>query len=161
MNSNKLIYLLNDQRFKNKDLNLSYRTINHYDSKGLLLSERSNDSSWRTYNAVEVIWLSLIIILREFGITIKNIQKLKHNIFIDGKYGNIDKAEFINQSFENEIADSILAKKELYILIFKDMTYTFHDDTSLKQWQNTIYKNNPHLNIPLSPIIQKIYKLLF
>lgn len=132
---------------------MSYRTLNHYDSLGLLLINRKDSKSWRKFNTIEYVWIELIVILREIGMTLSKIKTLKTKIFKEGIRGSIDKANFINKSFEEEITLSITNKYDLYILIFNDCSYTFHDSTSLQQWHNGIYKNEPHINVPLSNII--------
>ncbi|WP_128756040.1 MerR family transcriptional regulator [Leeuwenhoekiella aequorea] len=144
--------------FSANDIDLTYRTINHYEKKGLLLSERGDSRSWRHFSAIEVIWLNLIASLREMGMPLVKVVDLYSKLFIEGKYGSIDKASFIIKSFEDEIIESIFYKKDLYILIFFDGSYTFHDSSTLSQWHKGVYKNEPHINIPLKNIIQNIYK---
>ncbi|WP_282179053.1 MerR family transcriptional regulator [Maribacter stanieri] len=139
--------------FNKKDLTVSYRTVNHYDSMGVLIGKRTSSKKWRKFNAIELIWIELVVILREIGMPLLKILKLKDKIFNEGKIGSIDKANFINKSFEDEIILSIIKKYDLYILVFNDCNFTFHDSVSLQQWHNGIYKNEPHVNVPLSNII--------
>ncbi|ADV48707.1 hypothetical protein Celal_1394 [Cellulophaga algicola DSM 14237] len=146
--------LLNAQLKKN-DLSVSYRTLNHYDSMNILISNREDSKKWRRFNAIEFVWIELVMILREIGMPISKILHLKNRLFDEGKEGSIDKANFINKSFEEEIFLSIINKYELYILVFNDSSYTFHDSDSLQQWHNGIYKNEPHINIPLTNIINE------
>lgn len=147
---------LNRPLFSTKDVDLTYRAINHYEEKKIILTKRKDNTSWRKYTAIEVVWLNLVSSLREMGLSLMAIQRLYTRLFIDGKFGNIDKANFINKSFEDEILESIIYKKELYILIFSDSTYTFHDSASLAQWHDGIYKNEPHINVPLTGFIKEV-----
>ncbi|MEZ4858534.1 MAG: MerR family transcriptional regulator [Flavobacteriaceae bacterium] len=147
---------LSEYKFNKKDISLSYRALNHYDEQGLLISERPSNNEWRTFNGFELIWLNLIVILREIGFSLKKIKTLKRNLFEIGQKGLIDRANYINRSFYEEILLSIEGKYSLFILIFYDSTYTFHDTTSLNQWNNSVYKNEPHINIPLSNIIKDV-----
>jgi DNA-binding transcriptional MerR regulator len=142
--------------FTSADTLLSYRTLNHYDELGLLLNSRENKKNWRKFNSIELIWINLISILREIGFPLKKILKLKKKMFEEGRKGMIDKANFINKSFEEEIIQSLTDKYELYILIFSDCHYTFQDSNSIQQWGNSVYKNEPHINIPLSQIISDV-----
>jgi len=146
--------------FKKKDLSISYRTLNHYDSLSLLLINRKDSKSWRKFNVIELVWIELVVILREIGMSLSKIKILKTKIFEEGKKGSIDKANFINKSFEEEITLSVINKYDLYILIFNDCNYTFHDSTSLQQWHNGVYKNEPHINVPLSNIILEALRIV-
>lgn len=141
--------------FKKNDLTISYRTLNHYDSTGILISERTNPNQWRKFSSIEFIWIELVMELREIGMPLSKILILKNKLFEEGKKGSIDKANFINKSFEEEITLSIINNYDLYILIFNDCNYTFHDSLSLQQWHNGVYKNEPHINVPLSNIIKE------
>ena len=138
--------------FQKNDLSISYRTLNHYDSKRILLNKRENSRQWRKFNAIEFVWIELVIILREIGMPLSKIKLLKNKLFEEGKKGSIDKANFINKSFDEEITLSLFNKYDLYLLVFIDCSYTFHDSTSLQQWHNGVYKNEPHINIPLTSL---------
>ncbi|MFA5297941.1 MAG: MerR family transcriptional regulator [Lutibacter sp.] len=141
--------------FKKNDFTISYRTLNHYDVTGILISERTNPNQWRKFSSFEFIWVELVMELREIGMPLSKILILKNKLFEEGKKGSVDKANFINKSFEEEITLSIINNYDLYMLIFNDCNYTFHDSQSLQQWHNGVYKNEPHINIPLSNIIQE------
>ena len=159
MNKIKLEHL-EQNIFSSKDTLISYRTLNHYDRLGLLNQSRSSTRVWRRFNSYELIWLHLIASLREIGFPLKKIKKLKKKIFEEGKKGSIDKANFINKPFQEEIFNSLANKYDLYILVFADCNYTFHDSASLKQWHLSIYKSEPHINIPLESIIDHtLFKL--
>jgi len=155
-NINKLNGKLSAPVFSKKDILLSYRMLNHYDEMGLLIGKRDNIKQWRKFNGFDYIWINIIIILREIGVPLKKIKYLKTKLFEEGRSGNIDKANFINQSFQEEVLSSIIDKYELYLLVFYDNSYTFHDSTSLNQCHNGVYKNEPHINIPLSNIISEV-----
>lgn len=139
--------------FKKNDLTVSYRTLNHYDTKGILISVRTNPYQWRKFNSIEFVWIELVMTLREIGMPLSKVLILKNKLFEEGKKGSIDKANFINKSFEEEITLSIINNYDLYILVFNDCNYTFHDSLSLQQWHNGVYKNEPHINVPLTNII--------
>lgn len=157
--NNKLTYeYLIIKKFSKKHLEISYRTLNHYDENHILLSDRVSTANWRKFNTFEFIWIKIILKLREIGYSINKTQTLKEKIFIEGIKGSIDKANFINKSFYQEIIDCINNEYDLYLLIFLDGNYTFHDSTSINQWQNDIYKKEAHINIPLKKIITEAIK---
>ncbi|MGS2738768.1 MerR family transcriptional regulator [Sinomicrobium sp. M5D2P17] len=155
MDIETLRLLLYKKSFNKKDLSVSYRTLNHYDEYGILLQERKTTNQWRKFNAIEYVWIEMIIILRELGMPLSKILILKNKLFKEGTKGSIDKANFIIKSFEEEIILSVIKNYDLYILVFIDCNYTFHDSLSLQQWNNGIYKNEPHINVPLTNLIQE------
>lgn len=72
------------KRFTVKDLTeldskINYRTINHWDEKGYLLSQ-TDEEGWRKFCFAEYVWILLLDELREFDIAVKNIIP---SLFID------------------------------------------------------------------------------
>ena len=67
------------QRTCQLDTNLiSYRTLHHWDSMGLIECGReSSKSGWRKFNLVEVLWLHVIIKSRDMGVSLERIGKAK------------------------------------------------------------------------------------
>ena len=60
---------------------LSYRTLHHWDSIGLIECQRESGSGWRRFNLVEAIWVHVIIELRNMGISLNSISKVKSIFF--------------------------------------------------------------------------------
>lgn len=58
-----------------KKLNIITRTIRYYDQKGLVKPSRVSESGYRLYSAKQVKQLKLII-LKELGFSLKDIQKI-------------------------------------------------------------------------------------
>jgi hypothetical protein len=152
-----VITKLQDPLFSMKDLNLTYRAINHYQTKGIINDKRSNRKLWRKFNGVDFIWIWLITQLRIMGVRLEDISKLEKKIFVEGKLGYIDKANFINRSFVQEIAFSITGNYKLYMILFADMSFTFHDTLSMQQWLNKTYKDEVHISIPLNEPIKEVW----
>ncbi len=155
-----VITKLQQPLFSMKDLNLTYRAINHYQSKGIINDRRSNRKLWRKFNGVEFIWIWIITQLRLMGVRLEDISKLEKKIFVEGKLGYIDKANFINRSFVQEIAFSIHGNFKLYMILFADMSFTFHDTLSMQQWLNKTYKDEIHISIPLNEPIKEVWQVI-
>ncbi|MFB0925111.1 MAG: hypothetical protein QMB65_07495 [Vicingaceae bacterium] len=152
----KIIANFNEPVFSIKDCKLTYRALNHYQSSGIISDNKHNKSGWRKLTGLELIWIEIIISLRELGISLENIIKIKYFLFSKDQFGSIDKADFINYSLEQEVALSVLNNYDLYLVIFSDFTCTFHDSKTIRQWQMKSYKNETHINLPLKPIIKEI-----
>jgi|ERR1035437_775330 DNA-binding transcriptional MerR regulator len=142
--------------FTIKDCKLTYRALNHYQEIGIIDFIKNNEKSWRKFNGIELIWINIVLQLRGLGISLNKILKAKKSLFEEGNKGSIDKAQFINNSFEQEVALSIFNQYDLYLILFSDFTYTFHDSQSHKQWFLKPYKVEANISIPLTPIIKDI-----
>lgn len=153
-----IILKLQQPLFSLKDLNLTYRAINHYQSLGIVNDSRENNKSWRRFNSLDYVWIWTITQLRIMGVRLEDISRLEKKIFIEGKLGYIDKANFMNRSFVQEIAFSIHGNYKLYMILFADMSFTFHDSLSLQQWLNKTYKDEIHISIPLNEPIKKVWQ---
>ena len=144
--------------FSKKDLNITYRALNHYQTKGLIIDKRSGTKLWRKFNGIEYVWINIISQLRIVGVRLEDLNTLEKRIFIEGKLGYVDKANFINRSFTHEIAFSIYGNYKLYMILFPDMSFTFHDSQTSQQWLNVSYKDEVHISIPVHEPIREVWK---
>lgn len=149
---------LNEYCFRKKDLDISYRSLNHYEKLGLIECSRKSEAGWRKFTGFDLIWINLIEQIRHFGVSLNNIRQLKTNIFEYGKLGNIDAEKFLIKSFQEEVVDAIYSKNDIYLVVFSDWSYTFFDSFSKQQWNLQSYKQRPHINLPLYPAILKTMK---
>ena len=146
--------------FSKRDTELTYRAINHYQKLGIIKEIRQNKMSWRKFSGYEFIWLDIIVQLRNFGVRLEDILQLRNKLFVEGELGYIDKARFINRSYFEEIASSIHSDYKLYLIVFSDYTFTFHDSQSLKQWLEKSYKDESNISIPLTKSIRNVWDII-
>ena len=59
--------------------NVSTNKIRYYEKEGLLKASRRSEGGYRLYDEEDVYRLCDIIILRDYGLTVKGIKKLIHN----------------------------------------------------------------------------------
>lgn len=156
----RIVYKLQLPIFSKKDTNLTYRALNHYQKMGILQENRADTKMWRKFDGVEYIWIRIVDQLRNLGVRLEDIVNLRTKIFIDGNLGNVDRANFINRNFVQEIAFSIQGNYKLYLVLFSDFSFTFHDSQSLQQWLNRSYKDEPHINIPLYESTKDAWKII-
>lgn len=150
--------LLHHPAFSVKDSPFTYRTVNHYEEKGLLRGNRKAGLTWRLFSGFDLIWLLIIEELRRFGFPLSSIKELKQNLFFDGKYGTIDKAMFINRPYEVEIADACVGGFNLYLVVFASGSFTFYDSQTKSQWESASYNDDSHISIPLRPMISQVWR---
>lgn len=56
---------------------VSCRVVNHWESHGLLECERNNESGWRKLNVIEYVWFRIVQKLRELGLPLTKIGRIK------------------------------------------------------------------------------------
>lgn len=59
------------------DKSVSYRVLSHWEDLNLLECERSNETGWRKFNLIEVLWLRIIQSLRNMGLPLSKIAQVK------------------------------------------------------------------------------------
>lgn len=75
--------LLLEKRFPIKETDNSYRIINHWCEKNLLEDIRENGSSqWRKFSLSDIVWVNIITELRQFGLSLDKMQKVKEELEI-------------------------------------------------------------------------------
>jgi DNA-binding transcriptional MerR regulator len=63
------------------DKSVSYRVLSHWEDLNLLECERSNETGWRKFNLIEVLWLRIIQSLRNMGLPLSKIAQIKSIYF--------------------------------------------------------------------------------
>ncbi len=106
--------MMNEKKFTGKELGFTYRQISTWDASGLLDVERQG-TDWRMFSMMDKIWLHLIRELRKYGISLKQIQKIKKFLNTDNAVTNIEMPLL-------EIYSSIAAPRKipLCVIVFED-----------------------------------------
>ncbi|MCG8318779.1 MAG: MerR family transcriptional regulator [Cytophagales bacterium] len=84
-------YIAQEGLFDVKNTGVTYKTVNHWDGQGLLVSRRTGESKWRKFSFVDFIWLKMIEQFRGIGISIPLLRKVKAEIFQEIKSEDIYK----------------------------------------------------------------------
>lgn len=67
---------LNNKKYQVSKDNLSPRLLNHYINEGLLIDDRTDGKGWHKFSMSEIIWIHIIIKLRNFGLDLKRIKRV-------------------------------------------------------------------------------------
>lgn len=140
------------QRTCQLDTNLiSYRTLHHWDSMGLIECGReSSKSGWRKFNLVEVLWLHVIIKFRDMGVSLEKIGEAK-TIFFE-KIGN-----FTLKFVEYYLVGALYFKTPTFFVMPSDEVAAFLSYDEMTQAIEVGLLNNAVL-IHLNPLLNKIFK---
>ena len=137
--------LMFDKTFGPKDLGISYRTIVHWDEKGLLSNEepKKEPNKWREFSFVEMIWIDLVEEIRSLGYTLPQMTLLKKKLFDPYKMD-----EFLQRSQLN--TPSGISKEEQRLL--KDKKQELQKVEKFKTKSADQVRFTRKIN-PLAPII--------
>ena len=72
--------LLNVEVFKSTITLKSSRVLNHWEKVDLLTSNHTASKTRRKYSVMDIVWISIISELRNFGISLENIQLVKKSL---------------------------------------------------------------------------------
>jgi hypothetical protein len=111
---------LRERKYTVKDTGIPYRMINHWEAKKLMPEGVNNkdgreESGWRMFSLVEIVWLKIIARLRNFGFSLKQIEGVKKNIIHWNKLGYYP-------SLEYSLARALFSSKDMYLRIIPKET---------------------------------------
>jgi hypothetical protein len=111
---------LRERKYTVKDTGIPYRMINHWESKRLMpegVNAKSGreESGWRMFSLVEMVWLKIIARLRNFGFSLKQIKNVKEHIIHWNKLGYYP-------SLEHAVAQALFSSKDMYLRIIPSGT---------------------------------------
>jgi MerR HTH family regulatory protein len=133
-----------------KDLPMTYRTINHWESEGLIDSERKEGKKWRQFSIMDQLWLYTIEALRDFGLPLDKIKNVK-NIF----FTPIDGYTFSLMEYYTSCAYILL--EHVFLIVFSDgiaapLNYSEYKEALKSNWIRN------HVQVNINEIIQKIFQ---
>ena len=77
-NEMKLVQSMNEKKYRLKVVDkISSRIMTHWQDYGLINDNRPKGIGWRLFSFTELVWLRVIIKLRNFGFDLKKIKKVK------------------------------------------------------------------------------------
>jgi len=72
---------LNKENIEIKDINISSRVLTHWEAKGIIpLVNRRSKYKTRRYSLIELVWLGIVIKLRDFGLSLEQLSNVKESI---------------------------------------------------------------------------------
>ena len=109
--------ILNARTYTASETGISSRVLNHWASKDILPTGLKSDSGeWKKFSFVEIVWLRSVLKMREFGLSIEQISKVRSWVLQwDSKYSNYPWFEFY-------IILALFDNQDIYIAILPDGT---------------------------------------
>ena len=76
----EIINQFNQQTYTIGEEKLSSRVLNHWYQSGIITDDRPNNKGWKKFSFSELIWIQIVLKLRNFGLDLKRIKKVKEQI---------------------------------------------------------------------------------
>lgn len=109
--------LVRERKYTVKDTDVSYRVISHWDEKGILPGNFGESADgWRKFSFIEIIWLQMVKGLRDFGLSLDAIARVKENIM------RWNEREKTYPWFEYYVMKSKLSSMDGYLVVQPDGT---------------------------------------
>lgn len=145
--------LFNTRKYRISQEVISSRIMNHWQKENLLpIKCQEAGQKWRVFTLMDLVWIAILKELRELGLSIPIIKKVKKSIissFNQCEYGE----------FEFYTALALFQKVPIEVLVFKDGTAevatSFEIIDSREEFGLPTY-----ISIPINGILQSIYKEL-
>ncbi len=136
----ELMTTISQQNLSAKTIGVSYRTICHWDEKGIIRFSRTNADANRKYSFVDYIWIKVVEELRSFGVELPIIQKIVTEIYspipIKDIFGALAESK-ANLSVLNSIKDD--TEKAEFLEFLKSGKYKEADFTAIEKQFNYLH----------------------
>lgn len=109
-----LMETISKERLSSRTLGVSYRTICHWDEKGIIRFSRENSEANRKYSFVDYVWIKVVEELRSFGVELPIIQKIVKDMYapipIKDIFGLIAQSQSSLNLLEDEVKNDLKLK---------------------------------------------------
>jgi len=139
--------LLNDKKFSAGHTDIEYRVLNHWAGLKLLEDERGkNSQAWRKLSLTEIVWLRVIKVLREYGLSLKKVRQVQQALMVrDGRPLTV-----------LEIAICLCTKRlPIFVVVLADGNADIADPASLELTDRWLGYHH-HIRICLNNIVREI-----
>jgi len=134
-----LMDTISKERLSSKTLGVSYRTICHWDEKGIIRFSRQNSEANRKYSFVDYVWVKVVEELRSFGVELRIIQKIVNEIYSPIPIKDIFGMIAENQSTVESLTTDNPSEKEEFLEFLKSGEYKEADFSGLEKQFNYLH----------------------
>jgi DNA-binding transcriptional MerR regulator len=128
----QLFEQLMEDRFYVNNTGISYRTINHWDEKGLIRCKRKKEGGDRRFSFIDFVWVKIVNELRTFGVSVPIVKKITNEIYetmeINELFESVASNLHLFNDYHGQDKEEILdfvKNKEYEKLDFSDSGITF------------------------------------
>ena len=144
---------LNTPKFTAGDTGLSYRVISHWAENNILPTAAKKGKGWHKFTLTEMVWLKIVIRLRNFGFSIRKIAEIKEEVMSSSKKGTKRNYPFL----DCYITHAWVQAEDSFIIILADGSVDMGSSTEIDLAINDLAPNKRDmLLISLKGILQEL-----
>jgi len=97
VHSDSLIkHQLNKQTQKFGENQISSRVLNHWYEKGIIIDDRPENKGWKKFSFSDAAWVTIVIKLRKFGLSLDQIKLVKEQLDYYNKLDKVSKCSLLD-----------------------------------------------------------------
>jgi DNA-binding transcriptional MerR regulator len=145
---------LNQRQYSLSEPSVTPRVLHHWYQTGIISDRRSDGKGWSKFSFTELVWIKLIIRLREFGLSLYKIKIAKEDV---SKYA----AEDVGSMFP--LLDFYLLyarsyKHSVSLKIFEDGHLLLGRETELQNAQFYQFNGKDFLTLSLNQVVKEVIR---
>lgn len=129
------------------------RNLNHWEKQGILTDCRPSGKGWRKYSAIEIVWVKIVLELREFNFPLEKLITLRNSLTYPG-----DKKFAVSQMpiLEVYVAQSLIKFRPIYLLVSPEGQGIIGFKNQIEDSKEFNFIGT-HVNINLATIIKSVF----
>ena len=145
---------LNQRQYSLSEPSVTPRVLHHWYQTGIISDRRSDGKGWSKFSFTELVWIKLIIRLREFGLSLYKIKIAKEDV---SKYA----AEDVGSMFP--LLDFYLLyarsyKHSVSLKIFEDGHLLLGREAELQNAQLYQFNGKDFLTLSLNQVVKEVIR---
>ena len=153
-NTHKAKEFLNEPRYTIGDEAISSRVLKHWHDTGILEDNRPKNKGWRKFNFTEVIWITIASKLRNFGMDLKKIKKVKDYLDTFNSENNQSKCPLL----DFYIAHCMTSSMPIKLLVFNSGEALIGRQVTIDYSIQTNFIKDDYISIDLAKLINTRFK---
>lgn len=132
----------------------SYRVINHWDEKKLLLDSPDREAGWRKFSLLDILWISIIRELRSVGLGIPEITTAKHKLFECFSFNESTDTTY----FEVFMMLAYTRKADISLIVLPDGNSALTNEEDLQSAEALFSRYKTFIKISINTLLAEILK---
>jgi len=152
--NHKVKEFLNEPQYTIGDEAISSRVLKHWHDLGILEDNRPKGKGWRKFSFSEVVWISIVSKLRNFGVVFKNIKKVKKYLDTFNSTKNKSKCPLL----DFYIAHCVSSTTPIKMLVFDTGEALIGRQGAIDSAIQDDYIKDDYISIDITKLINKRFK---
>jgi DNA-binding transcriptional MerR regulator len=89
-------HYLNKKTHKIDESQISSRVLNHWYEKGIIIDDRPDNKGWKKFSFSDAAWVTIVIKLRKFGLSLDKIKHVKEQLDYFNKIDKVSKCSLLD-----------------------------------------------------------------